>query len=445
MKLLDVLTSPWAIEPTKLREIQAIYATHLRGDKIDIAAVEQRLGRPLDNQPKGYSILDGVAVLPIEGVIAKRANLFMQISGGTSSELLARDLRQAIADPAVHAIVLQIDSPGGTVDGTQALADLIAASAESKPIATLGGGSMASAAYWIGSAAGAGRVYIADATTAVGSIGVVATHVDVSGAEAQRGLRTTEITAGKYKRVASQYGPLTEEGRATMQEQVDYTYSLFVEAVAQQRGVTPEAVLERMAEGRIFQGAQAVAAGLADGIATLDDLVAELNSRRRAAVATKGPSMAITREQLAAEAPDLLVALQAEGAAAERQRIAAVQAQCLPGHEALIARLAADGQTTGPEAAIAVLTAERSVRAAAGQALHADAPQPVPASVTPAYQPPAGADAQEDPNLPVEQRCEAAWKRDSKLHAEFGSLAAYTAYVRASERGVARIMNKQGA
>nr|SPS05542.1 protein of unknown function [Candidatus Nitrotoga fabula] len=76
MKLLDILTAPWAIDPAKLLEIQAIYATHLRGDKIDIASVEAKIGRPLNSQQLRYFIQDGVAILPIEGVIAKRMNLF---------------------------------------------------------------------------------------------------------------------------------------------------------------------------------------------------------------------------------------------------------------------------------------------------------------------------------------------------------------------------------
>ncbi len=96
MRLLDVVTAPCAIQPEKLLEIQAIYATHLRGEKIDIEAVEKRLGRPLNNEPRGYDVIDGVAVLPIHGVIAKRANLFSQISGGVSSELVARDFRAAL-------------------------------------------------------------------------------------------------------------------------------------------------------------------------------------------------------------------------------------------------------------------------------------------------------------------------------------------------------------
>lgn len=386
MKLLDVLTAPWAIEPAKLLEIQAIYATHLRGDKIDIEAVEKRLGRPLANEPKAYDIIDGVAVLPIEGVIAKRANLFSQISGGVSTEMVARDLRAALEDPSVHSIILSIDSPGGTVDGTETLASAVSAS--TKPIVTLASGTMASAAYWIGSAANA--AYIADGTTIVGSIGVVATHTDVSKAQETAGVKTTEIFAGQYKRIASNYAPLSKEGRQTIQDQVDYTYSLFVSAVAKHRGVSTDVVLKDMADGRIFIGQQAIDAGLVDGVSTLGALVQQLNDSRTsgtpqgAGVAhpskppLKGAAMPITREQLAAEAPDVLAAVQAEGASAERARIQAVEGQSIPGHEALIASLKFDGKSTAGDAAMAVLAAEKQTRTSMAAKLASDAPAPLP-------------------------------------------------------------------
>ena len=400
MKLLDVLTAPWAIQPAKLLEIQAIYATHLRGEKIDIAAVEQRLGRPLDNQAKAYDVIDGVAIIPMEGVLAKRANLFMQISGGTSTQLLERDLRAALADNAVHSIILSIDSPGGSVDGTMTLANAISQGKATKPIVTLASGVMASAAYWIGSAADA--AYIADGTTQVGSIGVVATHTDISRQQEAAGIKTTEIFAGKYKRIASNYQPLTDAGRATMQEQVDYYYSLFVAAVAQHRGVSEEQVLKDMADGRVFIGQQAIAAGLVDGVSTLDALVVQLNQDRsrgsrslRAGAAAQLPqpketTMPITREQLAAEAPDVLAAIlaegQAAGASAERARIQAVEEQLLPGHEALIKTMKFDGKSTAGDAAMAITAAERALRTSRAGALSAEAPTPLPlapvASVT---------------------------------------------------------------
>src|SRR3972149_505251 len=106
MRLIDIITSPWAIQPEKLVEIRGIYETHLRGEKIDIKAVEARIGKPLNNQPQGYEVIDGVAVIPVDGVIAKRMNLFTQISGGVSTDLLARDLKAAINRP-IH----KSDSP----------------------------------------------------------------------------------------------------------------------------------------------------------------------------------------------------------------------------------------------------------------------------------------------------------------------------------------------
>ncbi len=254
----------------KLLEIQSIYTKHLIGEKADLDAIEARLGRPLANERVPYTVTDGVAVITLEGVIAKRMNLFTQISGGTSTELLTQDLRAALVDPAVKSIILLIDSPGGTVDGTQALSDQVYAARGIKPIVALASGMMASGAYWIGSAAQA--VYLSEQTTIIGSIGVVTAHVDISGAEAQKGVKTTEIYAGKFKRIASGYSPLSDVGRASVQETVDYLYSIFVGDVAKNRGVSVDAVLQTMADGRIFTGQQGIEAGLADGVATLAGL-----------------------------------------------------------------------------------------------------------------------------------------------------------------------------
>lgn len=153
--------------------------------------------------------------------------------------------------------------------------------------------------------------------------------------------------------------------------------------------------------------------------------------------------MPITREQLAAEAPDLVAALQAEAAAAERERIQAVEGALIPGHEALIAMLKFDGKSTGGDAALAVNAAERALRQRAAAAHAADAPQPLPSAAAPAGPAPDPAD---DMSLPVEARCKAAWDKSADLQREFSSLGAYTAYVRNTEKGVARIMSKkQGA
>lgn len=273
MRIIDVLTSPWAIVPEKLFEIQEIYSTHLRGDKTDFDFVKARINEhsgPIDDTAV-FAIINDTAIIPIQGIIAKRMNLLTQISGGVSAQLVGRDIKEALANNTIKSILLDIDSPGGTIDGTQELADIIFAGRGQKPIVAYSDGMIASAAYWIGSAAD--RIYISGDTVTVGSIGVVASHVDYSRYEEKIGIKTTEIYAGKYKRIASQYQPLSEEGRQTIQDQVDFLYTVFVNEVAKQRSVSAGKVLENMADGKIFIGNQAISAGLVDDMATLDRLI----------------------------------------------------------------------------------------------------------------------------------------------------------------------------
>lgn len=401
MSIFDVLNAPWALQPSKLLELRAIYAAHMTGETIDISAIEARLGRPLANEQRDYDIVDGVAILPIEGVIAKKMNMFSMISGGASSEIARRSLMAALSDSSVHSIILSIDSPGGTVDGTQTLGDTVFEARGAKPIVTLGGGMIASAAYWIGSAASA--AYIAEDTSTVGSIGVVTAHQDVSGAEAAKGVKTTEISAGKYKRIASAYGPLSDEGRQSIQDRLDYMYSLFVGAVARNRGVDASVVLENMADGRVFIGNQAIEAGMVDGVMSLDALVAKMNQDRpiigrgpapqRAAVALVPPSKTtpqgstMNREELQAAHPALAEELRAEGAANERERIQGIEGQAIPGHEKLIATLKFDGKSTAGDAAMAVVAAEKATRQAHATASANEAPTPLPAAAPPAAVP----------------------------------------------------------
>jgi len=385
MRLIDVINAPWAITPEMLSEITAIYMRHVRGESIDIAALEANAGKSFKSEPKGYTIEDGgIALLQIDGVVAKRMNLFSRISGGTSTALIGRDFLEAMNDHAVRGIVLAIDSPGGTVDGTPELSDLIFNARGSKPVLAYSDGMMASAAYWFGSAAD--EIMISSEVVQTGSIGVVTQHVDVSVAQEQRGVKTTEIYAGKYKRIASQYAPLSTEGREYIQAAVDHAYSVFVDAVARNRETTAEDVLGRMADGRVFNGSQAITAGLVDNVGTLSaaiDRVRELSGPKtyRVGGAAQASEELMDRKTLNEQHPDLVAEItqeaQAEmetkiseareegqkiGAQNERDRIADVRAQSLPGHEGLIAQLELDGTSTGADAAKAIVAAENELR-----------------------------------------------------------------------------------
>jgi signal peptide peptidase SppA len=436
MTVLDVLNSPWAIMPTRLEEIQAIYAARVRGEEPDIAAIEARIGRPLASEPQGYEVRNGAALIPLYGVLGQRMNLMSNMSGGTSTELFVRDVRTAAADPAVKSIIVLADTPGGTVAGTQAAADALRAVRGVKPSATFVQGLMASAGVWIGSATD--MVVLDSGTAQVGSIGVVATHVDVSRREEAMGIKTTEIVAGKYKRAASQYGPLTETGQQVIQDQVDYLYALFVADVAVNRGVLVEQVLSDMADGRMFIGQQAISAGLADQITSLEELISQLSSSaspvRRATTSAKSSMDSIpTPKEAAAEwqasNPEAAAVLRAEGAEAERQRIAAVREQSMPGHGALIDQLAADGHTTGPEAAVAVLAAERTLRATQAAVRQVEAPPAVPFAPSPDALEAKAQDAQPGPT--AQEMAERAKELQATARAEGRTLSATDAVARA--------------
>jgi capsid assembly protease len=287
MNVLDLLNTPWAIKREILSEMCAIYTAHRNGEARDIKAIEAAIGRPFANEPKNFSVQDGVALIPIEGILSKRMGLFQQICGGTSYTKLQQDVAQALGDPQVSGIILTIDSPGGAIDGVEAAGDAIFSARSQKPIVAYVDGMACSAAYWLASAASS--VYVGSDADQVGSIGVIVEHVDTSIAEHQRGVRYTDITAGRYKAVGSQHRPLSSDDRNTIQDQLDHVYGIFVDTVARNRGTDAKTVLSKMADGRVFLGQRAIAAGLVDGKTTFPALIAKLDGRKgTSASATAG-------------------------------------------------------------------------------------------------------------------------------------------------------------
>jgi len=261
MNLIDIVQGQsWAIIPEKLDAIHQILWNHVQGTKIDLAALEAQLGKRLENSYDVRIMDGGLAVIPVTGVLAKRMNMFMAISGGTSTELLARDFQLAVDDEDIRAIVLDIDSPGGTVDGTEAFADLIYSSRGIKPVVAFANGMAASAALWIASAA---DVIITEETGEVGSVGVVQAHYDYSKADEKDGVKRSYIVSGKYKAMGNNAEPLSREAEDYMQEGVDYLATIFVNTLARNLGVSVDTLVENdVIDARMFIGRQALDAGL---------------------------------------------------------------------------------------------------------------------------------------------------------------------------------------
>lgn len=279
-----VCSTPWLIEQVKFEAI--LEFVRLKVDGVEPFA-DYHAASPRTVENKG-----AIAVLPLYGVISQRMNLMSDFSGGTSTEQFSKSFRAALADPNVSSIVLDIDSPGGTVYGVPELGDEIFAARGAKPIVAVANALAASAAYWLGSAA---DEFVVTPSGDVGSIGVFAAHVDESGMEEAMGIKTTLISAGKFKVEGNPHEPLTAEAAAAMQARVDDFYSMFTSAVARNRGVKLASVTGGFGQGRVVGAADALKAGMVDRIETLDQTLARLGAsggsqrKKMAAASGMGP------------------------------------------------------------------------------------------------------------------------------------------------------------
>lgn len=273
-----VADTPWAILPAKMAEIVGVLAYRAAGHEFTREEIEARIGA--GSGPQGATRTDGgaVAVIPIRGVIAHRMSAMEDSSGGTSAEGIGKMLRAAMADQSVGTILLDIDSPGGTVTGVSELAaELFAMRGQGKKIVAQVNGMAASAAYWL--AAQADEIVSLPSGVA-GSIGVFMAHKSLAKALEQEGIDVTLISAGKYKVEGNPFEPLTEEAKVVMQAEVDAAYSRFVNDVARGRGVSAADVRKGYGEGRALTAKDAKAAGLIDRIATMDETIGRLVGRK---------------------------------------------------------------------------------------------------------------------------------------------------------------------
>ena len=212
-----------------------------------------------------------VAVIPIHGTLVRRTSGIEAESGLASYTGIAAQLDAALASPEIAAILLDIDSPGGESGGVFDLADRIRAASEVKPVWAVANDMAFSAAYALASAAT--RVFVAR-TGGVGSIGVIAMHVDQSVKDAQDGVRYTAVFAGERKNDLNPHEPISDAAHAVLKTEVDRVFELFVETVARHRGLEADAV--RATEAGLFFGPDAVATGLADAVGSLDDALTQL-------------------------------------------------------------------------------------------------------------------------------------------------------------------------
>ena len=291
--LLDfALKSGWMMERGYLQKTFAVLTRHASGKKLTAEEIKAAIGDK-GTQPQLYTVSpEGVATIAVYGVICKRASWIQNISGpsGNACDSLRTMIGEAMKDEKVKSIVLDVDSPGGTVDGVADLTDYIYSLRGQKPITAFANGQMCSAAYFIASAC---DKIVASQDAEVGSIGVYCILADYSEALKEMGIKEEMIKSGKFKGASHPDFPISDEARKLTQSAVDAHYANFVQAVARNRGMKFEDAL-KVADGRYHVGAKAKEMGLVDAIGTFQSVGGTTSSASTAKASTSStPSAAV--------------------------------------------------------------------------------------------------------------------------------------------------------
>lgn len=297
--IAEFLSTPWALQPERMAAFAEILARWMVGAPKamdDDETGESRAARAARRQEAARAGGGGIAVLPLYGVITQRGNMVDDISGpgSCSTQLFTSAFRAVMQDDTVGAVLIDIDSPGGSVYGVGELAAEIFEARGKKPVYGIANSVAASAAIWIG--AQCAELYVTPGGE-VGSIGVWMAHKDLSKAMDEEGIKTTLVSAGKFKTEGNPYEPLSQEARDFMQARCNDYYATFTKAVSKGRGVPIGTVRDGMGQGRVLGADQALAEKMVDGVATFDEVVKKMSRQLQANRAAGRSASAIARER----------------------------------------------------------------------------------------------------------------------------------------------------
>ncbi|NEV49437.1 S49 family peptidase [Wolbachia pipientis] len=206
------------------------------------------------------------AVIPVHGILTKKPGAFDDFLGMTSYEKIREEVEKALMDEEVETILLDIDSPGGEVSGLFDLSDFIYEARGEKEIIAIANDDAYSAAYAIASSAE--KVFVSR-TSGVGSIGVIASHIDQSGFDKKQGIKYTTVFAGNRKNDLNPHEPITSESLESLQGEVNRLYEMFLQLIAKNRNLSTEKI--KSTEAGLYFGEKAIEIGLADGVTTFSE------------------------------------------------------------------------------------------------------------------------------------------------------------------------------
>lgn len=231
---------------------------------------------PDPTQPAVEAKPSSIAVLSLSGVIVPRESMFSRWFGAVALDKVTEQFKALVADPAVAGVVIDWDSPGGSVSGVPEFAAVVREATKVKHIVSVANPMSASASYWVGSQA---SEFVATPSADVGSLGVYAVHYDYSKQNEKRGIEPTLIKSAGSPLKAEGHPdfPLTDAAKADMQKRIDEVYESFVADVARGRGVDEADVRKNYGAGRSVSAKDALVAGMIDRVSTLDEVVGELS------------------------------------------------------------------------------------------------------------------------------------------------------------------------
>lgn len=289
---------PWAMHPRFLNLYSMAIKQQIEAGRIESHGIE-RADRMTRVDDKKTAEKDGsVVVLPIQGAILNRSTDIDPICPeGTAVERLQANFMKAMNNSEVKAIILDVNSPGGTIGGVPEFAQMIRDARGQKPITAVVNDGAFSAGYWLASAA---TELVMTPSSQVGSIGVYSMHQDISKYMQDKGINVSFIQAGKYKTEGNPFEPLSYEAKAEMQTHIDQYYAQFIGDVAANRKTSAKKVEENYGQGRIFSAKDALANGMVDRIGTMQETLARFGvsaysgaARRRVATAQRERELAL--------------------------------------------------------------------------------------------------------------------------------------------------------
>lgn len=298
--ILDaVCNTVWACLPDRVQAIADVMNHRVSGTAFSEEEIRQRIGGvhqsngsigllglddPEASEPFGPRVVDGVAIMPVHGVLAPKMSMFMHVSGGTSTQQLQQWIEEAATSSKVKSILLDIDSPGGDAHGNQEVVDLIREVQQSIPVHAHWTNLGASAAYYIGRACGTTS---ASKSTELGSIACYYVHGETSKADAADGVTYTVFRGAEFKNAANEHEPLNDKGREYLNERINGLHQQFVGSVADCCGMSIAEVEQQFGAGKLFLAEKAQTLGMVDRVATLKQVFNEMREVGKAAPRTR--------------------------------------------------------------------------------------------------------------------------------------------------------------